>query len=166
MRHFPWAPDALLFWRMDDARHKLTWDSGKGAEITGGRWNPKGFAVVYGSVDPSTAVLEVAVHKGFDTLDRVPHVLSCAELVDPAQVHVVDAAQVRNANWLRPGTPGHAQQQYGKQLLEQHPFVAIPSAVLPQSWNLLFNPAKAAGQYQFKSQTDFALDTRLNPPLP
>lgn len=144
--------------------HQSTWDSGKGAELVGGRWNPKGFAVVYASVDPSTAVLEIAVHKGFDTLDRVPHVVSCGEILDPASVHVIHPSQLPNANWLRPGTPGHAQQQYGRQLLEKYPFVAIPSAVLPLSWNLLFNPTLAAGKYRLRDQTDFALDTRLNPP--
>ena len=164
MSGFPWAPDALLLWRMDTKVHQTTWDSGRGAEITGGRWNPKGFAVVYASVDPSTAVLEVAVHKGFDTLDRVAHVVSCAEILEPDLVHVVNPKEIPNAHWLRPGTPGHAQQQFGMQLLQKHPFVAIPSAVLPLSWNLLFNPVLAAGKYRFRDQTDFALDTRLNPP--
>jgi RES domain-containing protein len=153
-------------WRVDHQRHALTWNSGKGAEIVGGRWNPKGFAVVYASVDPSTAVLEVAVHKGFDTLDREPHVITCAGISDRALVHVVDPATLPNANWLRPGTPGHAQQQHGMQLLKTYPFVAIPSAMLPLSWNLLFNPSLAAGKYSFVSHTPLALDTRLNPPMP
>ena len=151
---------------MDAKAHAATWDSGKGAELAGGRWNPKGFAVVYASVDPSTAVLEVAVHKGFDTLDRVPHVVSEAEILDPAEIHVLDAKQIPNANWLRPGTPGHAQQQFGMNLLRQYPFVALPSAVLPLSWNILFNPKFAAAKYRLRNQTAFSLDTRLNPPVP
>jgi RES domain-containing protein len=44
--------------------------------------------------------------------------------------------------------------------------VAIPSAVLPLSWNLIFNPDVAAGAYRLDRQIDFALDTRLNPPAP
>jgi RES domain-containing protein len=161
---FPWAPNALLLWRMDAKAYAASWNSGKGAELLGGRWNPKGFAAVYASVDPSTAVLEVAVHKGFDTLDRVPHIISCAQIRDPSDVHVLDIKQIPNANWLRPGTPGHAQQQFGMKLMEQYPFVALPSAVLPMSWNILFNPKLAAGKYRLLEQTDFALDTRLNPP--
>lgn len=163
---FPWAPNALLIWRMDIKAHAATWDSGKGAELAGGRWNPKGFAVVYASVDPSTALLEVAVHKGFDALDRVPHVVSCAQIADPAAVHILDADAIPNANWLHPGTPSHAQQQFGKNLLQTHSFVAVPSAVLPLAWNILFNPTMASGKYRFRDRSDFALDTRLSPPSP
>ena len=64
------------FWRLDDSRFKKIWDSGEGARLTGGRWSPAGMVATYCSLDPSTAILEVAVHKGFDTLNGVPHVLS------------------------------------------------------------------------------------------
>lgn len=164
MTDFPWAPSEFLCWRLDARQYQTIWDSGKGAELAGGRWNPKGFAAVYAAVDPSTAVLEVAVHKGFDVLDRVPHVVSCAEILDPTLIHVVDVQNLPNRNWLRPGTPGRAQQQFGVELLKTHPFVAIPSAVLPLSWNLMFNPNVAAGAYRLDRQIDFELDTRLNPP--
>lgn len=166
MTDFPWVPPEFLCWRLDARQHQATWDSGRGAELAGGRWNPKGFAAVYASIDPSTAVLEVAAHKGFDALDRVPHVVSCAEVIDPSLIHVVQAADIPNKNWLRPGTPGRAQQQFGMALLKAHPFVAIPSAVLPLSWNLIFNPAVAARAYRLDRQIDLALDTRLNPPAP
>ena len=66
--------------------------------------------------------------------------------------------------WLRPVSPGKGQQAFGRDLLEQHPFVLIPSAVSDESWNLLFNPLRAAGLYQRDLQKPFALDTRLNPP--
>jgi RES domain-containing protein len=36
--------------------------SGKGAEITGGRWNEKGAAVVYAAASRSLACLETIVH--------------------------------------------------------------------------------------------------------
>ena len=166
MRYLPWAPDAILFWRLDKKTRAPSWDTGKGAESVGGRWNPKGYAVVYGSVDPSTAVLEVAVHNGFDALDAVPHVLTCAEILDVHDVHVVEASTFPNSNWLAPGTPGHSQQLFGKSLLQQHPFIAIQSAVLPQSWNLIFNPVMASSKYKLRSQEPYALDTRLNPPVP
>ncbi|WP_338069337.1 RES domain-containing protein [Paraburkholderia phosphatilytica] len=32
----------------------------RGAALAGGRWNPKGFPVLYTCANPSTAVLEVA----------------------------------------------------------------------------------------------------------
>jgi RES domain-containing protein len=160
----PWESTKLRCWRMDRKLYATSWDSGAGAEVVGGRWNPKGFPVVYCSTDAATAVLEVAVHKGFDALDRVAHVLSCAEITDRTLVHVLAPSQIPNAGWLRSGVPSHAQQQFGRELLQRYPFVAIPSAVLPQSWNLLFTPKLAASQYALREQVDFALDTRLNPP--
>jgi RES domain-containing protein len=71
---------------------------------------------------------------------------------------------VPNPAWLRPGIPGRAQQTFGRELLEMHTFVLIPSAVSDESWNLIFNPARAAGRYELVAQKRFALDTRLDPP--
>jgi hypothetical protein len=75
------------------AHHAKAWDSGVGARTYGGRWNGKGAAAVYCALDPATAVLEVAVHKGFDLLDSQPHVLTCARLDDSATVHVARDAR-------------------------------------------------------------------------
>ena len=50
-------------WRLDDKRFKETWDTGEGSYRAGGRWNTKGRRIVYCSIDPSTAILEVAVHR-------------------------------------------------------------------------------------------------------
>lgn len=154
----------LVGWRLDAEPHAATWDGGEGARRAGGRWNSKGVACVYASLDPATAILEVAVHKGFPTLDTVAHVLTAFIIADPGDVHIVQPADVPNPNWLRPGTPGRGQQRFGDGLLALHPFIAIPSAVCPQSWNLLFLPERAAGRYSLRTQDRFALDTRLNPP--
>ncbi len=153
----------VLGWRLDHKRFKATWDSGEGAFKLGGRWNSKGARAVYTSVDPSTAILEVAVHKGFRTLDTVPHVLTAFEVVDPSKIHVLDIDDIPNANWLRPGIPGAGQQQFGDSLLAKHPFLLIPSAVSQHSWNLVFDPGRAVDLYRLRLQEDFALDTRLHP---
>lgn len=160
----PLAHD-LHFWRLDHARHAPSWNSGIGAEACGGRWNPKGFQVVYASLDSATAILEVAVHKGFQTLDCVAHTLTAARVRDTSRVYKVERKDVPNLNWLRPGTPSRSQQAFGARLLEQHPFVLIPSCVSPYSWNLLMNPKLASGLYELVLQEPFALDGRLNPPL-
>ncbi|MHC2484337.1 RES family NAD+ phosphorylase [Rhizobium leguminosarum] len=154
----------LVAWRLDQAVHAPTWDSGEGAYRVGGRWNSKGIHAVYCSLDPATAILEVAVHKGFRALDTVAHVMTAAVITDTSNVHVVDPGSVPNPNWLRPGIPGAGQQAFGNDLLRQHRFVAIPSAVSPHSWNLIFLAGGAAGAYALKFQDAFALDTRLHPP--
>lgn len=119
---------------------------------------------MYASIDPSTAILEVAVHKGFRTLDIVPHVLTALDITDPSKIHVVEKDDIPNANWLRPGIPGAGQQRFGDSLLARHPFFLIPSAVSQHSWNLVFDPGRTAGLYRPRLQEDFALDTRLHPP--
>lgn len=151
-------------WRLDRAPHAATWDSGEGAFRGGGRWNSKGVRAVYCSLDPACAILEVAVHKGFDVLDTDPHVLTRLRIPDPRDVHVVQPTDVPNANWLLPGTPSRGQQRHGDDLLAAHPFVMVPSAVARHSWNLLFTASGAAGRYALQSQEPFALDGRLNPP--
>lgn len=150
---------------MDQSHYKGTWDSGEGAFRVGGRWNSKGSKyVVYCALDPATAILEVAVHKGFKTLDTVPHVLT-SMIVDPTivpHIHVVKAAVLPNANWLRSGVPSIGQQQYGDALLASHDFVLLPSVVSVHSWILIFDRNKAAGLYSQDIQEAFSLDTRLH----
>ncbi|MBC7990490.1 MAG: RES domain-containing protein, partial [Luteimonas sp.] len=72
----------LVAWRIDARRHATSWDSGIGAEALGGRWNPKGVKAVYCSVDPSTCLVETAVHRGFKVLDSQPHVLTSLEITE------------------------------------------------------------------------------------
>lgn len=148
-------------WRLDREAFKDTWDSGIGAQQSGGRWNPPGRRVIYASADPSTAILEVAAHVGFDSLDRVPHVLTCFEVLDPGVIKVVQPEDVPNPNWLIPSLPSPNQQQFADKLLAQHPFVLIPSAVTGHSWNLLVSCDLAADQFKLVSQERFGLDTRL-----
>ena len=160
----PLGGSELVAWRLDEWAFRATWDNGEGAYRSGGRWNGKGVRAVYCSIDPATAILEVAVHKGFKALDTVPHVLTAVTIAEPATVHIVQPASVANPDWLRPGIPGAGQQAFGDALLARHKFMLIPSAVSTHSWNLIFIGAMAAGAYALRSQEPFALDTRLHPP--
>ncbi|MBV8962719.1 MAG: RES domain-containing protein [Hyphomicrobiales bacterium] len=155
--------DGLIIWRLDQRKHATTWDNGEGSFLNGGRWNSKGIRAVYCSFDPATAILEVAVHKGFSTLDTVPFVITAATIADDAEVHVVKRGDVPNPNWLRPGVPSAGQQAFGDDLLRRHRFVAIPSAVSNHSWNLILDPLRAKTFYSMHLQEPFALDTRLHP---
>lgn len=160
----PLGSGEIVVWRLDHQRHAGMWDSGEGAFRVGGRWNPKGMRAVYCALDPATAILEVAVHKGFPVLDTVPHVLTAAAITAPARVHVVTPDDVPNPNWLRPGTPSIGQQAFGAELLERHALILIPSAVSTHSWNLIFDPQRARGLYAQSLQERFALDPRLHAP--
>ena len=74
-------------------------------------------------------------------------------------VHMPRRQTRRRANAVSAG-----QQAFGDDLLRRHRFVAIPSAVSTHSWNLIFDPLKAASFYSLDFQEPFALDTRLHPP--
>ena len=106
------------------------------------------------------------MHKGFEALDTLPHVLTAATITDVAGVHVVDPASAANPNWLRPGVPSAGQQIFGDTLLARHAFVVIPSTVSTHSWNVIFVAPMAAGAYALRLQEAFALDPRLHPPPP
>ncbi|HJP68612.1 MAG TPA: RES domain-containing protein [Sphingomicrobium sp.] len=157
------GPDGVFAWRLDEERFKGTWDSGEGAFLFGGRWNSAGNRTVYCSVDPATAILEVAVHKTFRVLDTVPHVLTGIRIADESAIHIVEPGAIPNANWLRPGIPNIGQQRFGDDVLEKHAFVLIPSAVSTHSWNLIFDPVLARDKYSLHLQEGFVLDTRLHP---
>ena len=73
-------------------------------------WNSKGIRAVYCSTDPATAILEVAVHVGFNVLDTVPYVITAARIADIAEVHVVKHDAAPNPNWPRPGIPSAANR--------------------------------------------------------
>lgn len=153
----------LVAWRLETTKHFSTWETAQGAFLVGGRWSSTGRRVIYTSLDPSTAIVEVGVHKGFDTLDIVPHTLLEIEIADPAPVHVVDVATIPNPHWLHPGAVSAGQQAFGDQLLAMHAMVVVPSVVSSHSWNLLIDAVSAAGLFKLKRSEQFALDPRLNP---
>lgn len=154
----------MIGWRLDDKLFASTWDSGEGPFMSGGRWSSKGVRAVYASIDPATAILEVAVHKGFAMLDTVPHVLTSFAITDSSQIHVVDIAAIPNSNWLAPGTPSAGQQKFGDALLAGHGCFLISSVVSRHCWNLVFDPNHMGSRLQKRFQENFALDTRLHPP--
>jgi RES domain-containing protein len=152
---------ALAGWTLQDARHAATWNSGIGSATYGGRWNSIGKHVIYAALDPATAILEVAVHKGFKVLNTVAHNLHSFTITDPSQVRVVQPGDVPNPHWLNPIPPNQDQQDFGDQLIDAHPYVLLPSTVSAHSWNLLVNVTTALPLMTDIQSERFALDPRL-----
>jgi len=159
----PLGTGELVFWRLDQVKFASTWNSGEGGYLAGGRWSSRGVRAVYAALDPATAILEVAVHQTFRSLDIVPHVLTSARLAAVDQAYVVYPEDVPNPNWLRPGAVGAGQQVFGDRLLAARGFILVPSVVSTHSWNVVFEPLAAEGLYDRVVQEPFALDTRLHP---
>ncbi len=157
----PLGSGEIRLWRIDQERHYRAWHKGEGAFRVGGRWSTPGVRAVYASLDPATACLEVAVHKGFEVLDMAPHYLTSARIIHGSRVYVVKPDDIPNPNWLVPASPGKNQQKHGNELLREHACILIPSAVSRHSWNLIFDADQADGLYEDVVQERFALDPRL-----
>lgn len=150
----------LVVWRLEREKHFPTWTMAEGAFLVGGRWSSAGQRVIYAALDPATAILEVAVHKGFNVLDSVSHRLLAINIA-AAPVEVVQSSDVPNPHWLNPGAVSPNQQKFGDALLASHPLVIVPSVVSRHSWNLLINTGTAAALFGLGSVERFALDPRL-----
>lgn len=159
----PLGDGTIQFWRLDRQRHAGSWASGEGSYLAGGRWNSRGHRAVYASLDPATAILEVAVHKTFRVLDTDPHVLTSARLVSPETAFILEPSAVPNPNWLVPGVPSAGQQAFGDRLMAEHDLIILPSVVSRHSWNVFFDAEKAGHLCDSVEQERFALDTRLHP---
>lgn len=118
--------------------------TGKGAEITGGRWNEKGAAIVYAAENRSLACLETVVHLAAGNLPfnrylveiSIPDaVWSAAQKETQASLPVGwDAEPASRASisfgtaWLRSGSSA---------------VLVVPSVIVPEECCVLVNPAHA-----------------------
>lgn len=48
-------------------------------------------------------------------------------------------------------------------LLSKYRFIALPSVVSPEGWDLIFTPSKVTGDYVMEEQVQLALDPMLDP---
>jgi RES domain-containing protein len=118
--------------------HDLT---GRGAEVTGGRWNRKGTALVYASTSRALACLETVVHLGGGDplpLNRylveitVPGAAWAGRTVLDPGAHVGWDAEPAGRVSLDWGT---AWARGGAALLAE-----VPSVIVPEERNVLINP--------------------------
>ena len=129
----------LTAYRITKAAHAATIWSGIGARDHGGRWNSKGVAVVYTAANRSLAAVEQLVHM------IKPPVLNgyviASITFDDARVQRLNPAALP-ANWNDPVPPPELKQ-FGDDWVAASRFtvLAVPSAVIADELNYLFNPA-------------------------
>src|ERR1700730_14458375 len=135
--------------------------SGNGAALAGGRWNPRGFPVLYTCCHASTAVLEARVHAS-GLLPAANLYLVTLEVPDKAvsAAYVPDLPDDWNALDRDPASTVDIARKWledGKRLV-----MRVPSVVCPSDHNLILNPAHAAmKQVQVLDKQRFDLDRRL-----
>ena len=147
--HSPAGVPRLIAWRI--SRAPFADLSGTGARLYGGRWNSPGRALIYAAESAALAVLEVRCY-----LDLTPDLLPDDYVLTGI---ALDGLAVETLDTLP-----EAPQGFGDAWLAEArtPVLRVPSFIVPESFNLLLNPAhpEAAG-FQATSQRPFRFDARL-----
>jgi RES domain-containing protein len=123
----------VLVWRLSSGRHDPL--SGEGARRVGGRWNSPGRAAVYASESLALALVEALVHiPGAIPRDYIAFRIRLPD----AGIERLEAAALPVGWHSNLGLT----RAIGDQWLAQRRSLAlfVPSAVLPESWNVLLNP--------------------------
>ena len=125
-----------------------------------GRWHTRGRRVVYCSESPAAALLEILVHVEIDVRD-LPTRYRLLKLRAPDALVEDLLATELPTDWLehidRTRAIGDRWLQAGRSAL-----LRVPSAVVPETFNVLLNPRHAhAGQIELAQVSEHALDPRL-----
>jgi RES domain-containing protein len=128
----------LRVWRLSKAA--FSGFDGEGARLYGGRWNLAGTAVVYASESLALAALEMFVHLELEDMPA-DLVARWAELPDDLSTETVSAAGLPRS-WRdcpAPEALGRRGSEWARR--GRSAALRVPSAVVPQEWNVLLNPA-------------------------
>jgi RES domain-containing protein len=133
------AREAYRLVRKDRAESAF---SGEGSRLFGGRWNPKGVAVVYGSRHLSLCVLEFRVNQ--DRF-RPQHGYVFFRVILPENLVETLPREKAPRGWARRDLPSEKPtpaQRFGHRWVRERRSVVleVPSAVLPQERNYVLNP--------------------------
>lgn len=147
-------------WRLVATRWLETAFDGEGARLAGGRWNTRGTAVVYLAGSLSLAALELLVH--IDHHRALQEHYAIPVSFDERLVLHVDRDDLPE-DWLSPGAIPKTQA-LGDAWIRSNAslLLAVPSAVIPQELNYLFNPKHPqAGSLTIGEPQPFRYDPRL-----
>jgi RES domain-containing protein len=129
-------------WRIAKRIHVLD-RNGTGARLSGGRWNSAGIAAIYAGLTPEIAAMEKLVHTG----EFLPKDLVLAQIDLPNDDRLYRRYTVKDLpdgwNALPSSTAAIA---LGDEFLltASHLGLIIPSAVMPEAFNILLNPLHPA----------------------
>ena len=147
----------MILWRVSNYASL----DGVGGLYVSGRWHSKGRPVVYCTLNPSTALLEILVHIEIDSEDRPERFqVLRIEGQDTLSQERIETAMLP-ANWPDDIT---ATQTVGDRWLseERSLLLAVPSALVPETWNVLVNPRHAeANLLRITMTYEHAFDARF-----
>jgi len=132
--------------------------SGEGAKQWGGRWNSPGLAVVYTSCSISLSLLELLIYQSSYEEILINHLMrieipdSTTQTLSPGSLKLNWQHDIDYCRFI-----GNEFLQNNKSLI-----LKVPSAVIPDEYNILINPAHAAfKKCTLLSSGIFEFDTRL-----
>lgn len=147
-------------WRIVQAHVADRAFSGEGARRYGGRWNSKGYAVIYTSSSISLAILEVLVHiQIYDILEEYVYI---PVEFDQKLYLALNPAELPG-NWKKDPSP-LVIKQIGDSWVESRKslILEVPSAIVPAEKNYLINPAHPDfRKLKIGAPTKFEFDFRL-----
>lgn len=113
--------------------------SGKGAELSGGRWNSKGTPIIYTSQSIALATTEVAVHIPLGILPK-GYVVITYEVPDSVIIQELDESLIPLDYKSIPHS--HSTQVIGDEFLQNKRslILKVPSVVINGDLNYLINP--------------------------
>lgn len=147
----------MFLWRISN-HPSLTGDGGLRAS---GRWHSRGKRIVYCAETPAAALLEILVHLELELRD-IParYRLLKISVPDDARIGRVSPAELP-VDWLE---NTQATRAIGDRWLSSGatPLIAVPSAIVPETSNVLLNPAHPdANRIVIVHTSDHVIDTRL-----
>lgn len=112
--------------------------SGTGAKLYGGRWNPKGYPLLYTSEHKSLAALEVLVHLDRQTLPSDLQLI-CIEIPDK-EIQSFDEALFNKIKTSE--NANYQMQEAGQEWIISRLSLAlkVPSILIDGEYNILINP--------------------------
>ena len=149
----------ISVFRLSSSRYPV--NSGQGAAIHGGRWNPPGTEAIYAAQTASLAALEILAHYSILPKDfvlteiRIPENLTIVVL-EPESLPI---------GWDSPIAIPQTQR-LGKSWVtsNQSAVLSVPSSIIPAERNFLLNPAHPEFmQITFHESIPFRFDPRLKP---
>jgi len=149
-----------LAWRIVKNRHAEEAFDGEGARQYGGRWNSPGVAVVYASESRALATLEVLA--GLQTNSPLPEYVLIPAEFDDSLVVAVELEELP-VEWRR-NPPPPSTQRLGDDWIASgaSAVLKVPSALVPQESNYLFNPRHPAfSEVRVGQPERHAMDPRL-----
>lgn len=148
----------MQLWRLTRAPYQAL--DGEGARLYGGRWNSEGRAVVYLASTLSLAALELLVHVD---IAEAPEDLVALSIGVPDGAAVEEVAALGlPADWRsQPDHPACVECGANWLTRGESLLLRVPSALIPQEYNYLLNPAHPAAVSLVVKTEPFSFDRRL-----